>query len=99
MTSEECPPASANIVYAPQWILNTISVQLGDKVCIHSIKDRNLHQRGRAMRVQAVLVTPNAIKDILFTGKDTGSVNMISEPRIKQLIIKGLWRYSYLNLG
>ena len=96
---EECQPASANIVYAPQWILNTISVQLGDKVCVHSIKDRNLYQRGRAQRIQAVLVTPDAIKDILFTGKETGSVNMISETRLKQLVIKGLWRYSYLNLG
>lgn len=44
-------------------------------------------------------MTPDAIKDILFTGKETGSVNMISESRLKQLVIKGLWRYSYLNLG
>jgi hypothetical protein len=66
MTTEECMPASSSIVYAPQWILNTISVQPGEKVCVHSIKD--LHYRGRALKIQAVIVTPNAIKDILFTG-------------------------------
>jgi hypothetical protein len=66
MSSEECPPASSSVVYAPQWILNTISIQPGDKVCVHTIKD--LHHRGRAFRVQAVLATPGAIKDILYTG-------------------------------
>lgn len=74
-------------------------MQLGDKVCVHSINPRSLYQRGQAQRIQAVLVTPDAVKDILFTGKETGSVNMISESRLKQLVIKGLWRYSYLNLG
>jgi hypothetical protein len=50
MTPEECLPASANIVYAPQWILNTIQVQQGlDKVCIHSIKD--IHKRNNALKV------------------------------------------------
>lgn len=73
-------------------------MQTGDKVCIHSIKD--LHFRGRALKVQAVLVTPDAIKDILFNpGKDMGMQNMISESTLKKLIIKGFWRYSYINLG
>ena len=97
MTTNECVPSTASVVYAPQWILNTIQVQPGDKVCVHSIKD--LYKRVKSLRVQAVLVTPSAIKDILFTGQDTSSPNLISEKKLKQLVVKGLWRYSYLNLG
>lgn len=82
-------------------MLNTISVSPGDKVCVHAIKD--LHQRGRALRIQAVLVTSGAIKDILWTGHDASNSNdyqhQLSDVKIKALIVKGLWRYSYLNLG
>ena len=49
MTSEECQPATSNIVYAPLWVLNTIQVEQGDKVCVHSIKD--MHNRGKALSI------------------------------------------------
>jgi hypothetical protein len=53
MTSEECPPASAKVVYAPQWLLNTINAEQGDRVCVHSLKDTI--KRGKALKVVAVL--------------------------------------------
>lgn len=59
MTSAECPPATAKVVYAPQWLLNTISAEQGDKVCVHAIKD--MSKRGRATKIVAVLQTPNSI--------------------------------------
>jgi hypothetical protein len=52
-----------------------------------------------ARRVHAVLVTVEAIKDILFTKQETANVNTLSATKIKALIVKGLWRYSHLNLG
>ncbi len=49
--------------------------------------------------MHAVLVTVEAIKDILFTKQETANVNTLSATKIKALIVKGLWRYSHLNLG
>ena len=46
-----------------------------------------------------MLVTPSAIKDILFTGQETATANMISATKLKAIVVKGLWRYSYLNIG
>jgi porphobilinogen deaminase len=80
--------------------LNTIQVQQGlDKVCIHSIKD--IHKRNNVLKVQAVLMTSNAIKDVLFVPdeSDNQAGNLLSETKLKSLIVKGLYRYSSLNLG
>ena len=72
---------TANIVYAPLWVLNTIQVEQGDKVCVHSIKD--MHHRGKALTVQAVLSTPNAVKDILYTGNEPSTPMMCSDAKLK----------------
>jgi len=97
MTTDECAPSSSNIVFAPLWLLNTISVEQGDKVCVHSIKDHNF--KGKALNVEAVLVTPNAVKDILYTGQENSTPAMISDVKLKQLIAKGVMRYSFLSIG
>ena len=59
MNSQECEPATAKVVYAPQWLLNSINAEQGDKICIHSIKDAT--KRGKALKIIAVLQTPNSI--------------------------------------
>jgi len=44
-------------------------------------------------------VTPNAVKDILYTGETPSTPQMCSDVRLKQLITKGIWRYSFCSVG
>jgi hypothetical protein len=46
-------------------------------------------------------MTSNAIKDVLFVPgeSDNQAGNLLSETKLKSLIVKGLYRYSSLNLG
>ena len=53
------------------------------------------------MRVIAVLTTPQAIKDVLFTGQEENiNGRLISEGRLKAVVTRGLLSgYSFVNLG
>ena len=55
MNVEDCEPASSKVIYSPQWILNTLQIEQGDKVCVHAIKGETLVKRGRALKIQALL--------------------------------------------
>ncbi len=66
-------------------------------MCIHSLKTPVTIPK--ALKIACVLLTPNSIKDVLFTGEESATNIMISETRLKQLLTKSFLRYSFASLG